>query len=100
MIVVFSSWMGCLDGRLFLHVAIWGNSELNIALFQAFQTPSSQIRKYICTSYQQSCGRHADNAGKDAGRLFLPMKKNPCLSPRKKRSRDSVEGPNGEVKGM
>lgn len=74
-----------------------GNSELNIAQCQAFQTPSSQIRKYICTSYQQSCGRHADNSGKDARRLFLPMKKSMSAS-WKKESRESVEKTDGRVR--
>lgn len=93
MIIVFSNWMGCLDGRLFPPCCYLGNSELNKAQFQAFQTPSSQIRKYICTSYQQSYGRHAVNAGKDAGRLFLPMKKKESMSASwKKWSRDSMEG--------
>lgn len=56
-----------------------GNLGLNIDQYQASQIPSSQIRKHICTSYQQSYGRHTDNAGKDARILFPPMERNSCL---------------------
>lgn len=76
---------------------LW-NLKLNIVHCQAFQTPSSQIRKHICTSYQQSYGRHTDNAGNDATRLFSPTKKFVSAS-WKKQSRYSMKETDGKVIG-